>query len=81
MVDPGRVPGAHNTFVCGNDPAAKAVVVDLLVSFGWPRDDILDLGDITNARGPEMYLPLWLRLMGAVGGADFNIAVVRAPAG
>jgi hypothetical protein len=28
-----------------------------------------------------MYVPLWLRLMGAVGGAEFNIAVVRTPAG
>jgi predicted dinucleotide-binding enzyme len=77
MVDPGRLGGRHNVFVCGDDPAAKAAVLDLLESFGWPRDAVIDLGGITAARGPEMYLPLWLRLMGALDGAEFNIAVVR----
>ena len=52
-------------------------MLELLASFGWPRDAVIDLGGITAARGPEMYLPLWLRLMGALGGAEFNIAVVR----
>jgi len=74
-VDPGRVPGRHNLFVAGNDPAAKAEVVGLLEGFGWPRDDILDLGDISAARGLEMYLPLWLRILGATGVHHFNIAV------
>jgi len=78
MVDPGRLAGPHNLFICGNDASAKSEVVDLLESFGWPRGAVLDLGDITAARGLEMYVPLWLRLMGPVGGADFNIAVVRA---
>jgi predicted dinucleotide-binding enzyme len=78
MVDPGRLAGPHNLFICGNDASAKSQVLDLLESFGWPRGAVLDLGDITAARGLEMYLPLWLRLMGAVDGADFNIAVVRA---
>jgi predicted dinucleotide-binding enzyme len=78
MVDPGRIPGAHTIFVCGNDTAAKETVRGLLESFGWPRESLLDLGDVTAARGMEMYIPLWLRLMGALGGAEFNIAVVRA---
>lgn len=78
MVDPGRVPGAHNVFVCGDDKGAKAQVGDLLESFGWPREAIVDLGDVSAARGTEMYLPLWLRLMGTLGTADFNIAV-RVP--
>ena len=43
-------------------------MLELLESFGWPRGAVLDLGDITAARGPEMYLPLWLRLMGPLGG-------------
>jgi 8-hydroxy-5-deazaflavin:NADPH oxidoreductase len=78
MTDPGRLPGAHNVFVCGNDEGAKATVVELLGSFGWQREAIVDLGDIAAARGTEMYLPLWLRLMGALGSADFNIQV-RVP--
>jgi predicted dinucleotide-binding enzyme len=80
MVDPGRLAGPHNVFICGDDAAAKTAVVELLASFGWPRDAVIDLGGIAAARGPEMYVPLWLRLMGAVGGAEFNIAVVRPPA-
>ena len=54
---------------------AKATVVDLLTAFG--HEDVVDLGGIATARGPEMYLPLWLRLMGALGTADFNLRVVR----
>jgi 8-hydroxy-5-deazaflavin:NADPH oxidoreductase len=50
-------------------------VTAILRSFGWR--DILDLGDITTARGTEMYLPLWLRLWGALGTGTFNISVVR----
>ncbi len=76
MVDPASIPGEHDVFVCGNDEGAKAQVSELLQSFGWPAERIIDLGDITAARGVEMYLPLWLRLMGAVG-PQFNIKVVR----
>ena len=76
MVDPASVPGEHDIFICGNDDGAKAQVFELLQSFGWPAERIIDLGDITAARGTEMYLPLWLRLMGAVG-PQFNIKVVR----
>ncbi len=47
----------------------------LLREFG--HTDVVDLGDITTARGTEMYLPLWLRTMMAVGTARFNIKVVR----
>ena len=77
MVDPATVPGEHDIFVCGNDDDAKTEVRGLLESFGWPGEHILDLGDISAARGTEMYLPLWLRLIGAVGGPRFNIRVVR----
>lgn len=78
MVDPGRVPGDHHLFLCGNDEAAKSEVAALLEGFGWPSGSIIDLGDISAARGMEMYLPLWLRLMGALGTPDFNIGVHKA---
>jgi predicted dinucleotide-binding enzyme len=77
MVDPEKVPGEHDVFLSGNDDAAKRKVRELLESFGWPAEHILDLGDITTARGPELYVPLWLRLWGVVGGPHFNIKVVR----
>ncbi len=76
MVDPARVPGAHDVFMAGDDEAAKREVTDLLESFGWPAEAIRDLGGIGSARGLESYLPLWLSLMGALGTGDFNIHVV-----
>ena len=76
MVDPGRVKGDHDIFVCGNDAAAKAEVTKILKEwFGWKG--VIDLGDITAARGMEAYLLLWLRLWTVVGSPDFNIRVVR----
>jgi hypothetical protein len=77
MVDPGRVGGGdHDVFVSGNDAGAKAKVTELLTkSFGWRR--VTDLGDITTARGTEMILPLWIRLMGALGTPFFNFKLVR----
>jgi predicted dinucleotide-binding enzyme len=73
-----RVPGDHNLFVCGNDVAAKREVTDRLCEwFGWKAGNIIDLGDITNSRGTEMFLALWVRLWGVVGHPHFNIQVVR----
>jgi 8-hydroxy-5-deazaflavin:NADPH oxidoreductase len=76
MVDPSRVPGHHTVFVSGNDQHAKGGVMDLLRSLGW--QSIIDLGDITSARAAEQLLPLWVRLLGVLGTADFNIAVMKA---
>jgi hypothetical protein len=78
MVDPGRVPGAHHLFVCGEDAGAKEQVTALLGEFGWPAERVLDLGGIQAARATEMYLPLWLAMMRQLGTADFNIEVRRA---
>jgi predicted dinucleotide-binding enzyme len=78
MVNPALVPGEHVVFVCGNDDGAKAQTVELLGSFGWPSERIVDLGDITNARGTEMYIALWIRLMGTLGTPNFNITLPYA---
>ena len=77
MVDPRRLAdGDHSVFLSGDDPDAKAVVKGLLEELG--HRDVIDLGDITTARGAEMLLPLWLRLYAALGTPNFNIKVVRA---
>jgi predicted dinucleotide-binding enzyme len=83
MVDPGLVGGTHTIFVAGDDAAATRQASELLQEFGWSADAILDLGDITAARGMEMYLALWLRLWGAVGTPVLNVEVRSAetPAG
>ena len=77
MVNPRQLAnGDHHLFVSGNDADAKAQVVHVLTAwFGWGQ--IIDLGDITTARGTEMYLPIWLRLWGALGTGLFNIKVVK----
>ena len=79
MVDPGILGGSHTMFLCGNDATAKDEVRGLLESFGWPPDDLLDLGDIAAARGMEMYLALWLRLWQATGTGHLNVKLVREP--
>jgi len=78
MIAPERVPGDHHLFLCGNDPAAKTDVTRYLSEwFGWKPANIIDLGDITNSRGTEMFLALWIRLYGKLGSPHFNISVVR----
>jgi len=77
MVNPAMIRGGdHNTFISGNDAAAKESVKTLLRSFGWADSNILDLGDISSARGTEMFLPLWLRIWGATQNGAFNIKIV-----
>lgn len=76
MVDPRSVAdGEHHVFVSGNDAGAKETVTGILREFGWIH--ILDLGDIATARGTEMYLPIWLRLWGALGTGMFNVKVMK----
>jgi predicted dinucleotide-binding enzyme len=76
QADPGQLAGGdHSVFVSGDDAEAKKQVTDFLESLG--HTDVIDLGDITTARGTEMFLPLWLRLWGALGTGIFNIKVVR----
>ncbi len=77
MVDPGSLSEPGTIFIAGDDDGAKQEVKALLGAFGWPEDSILDLGEIGAARGMEMYLPLWLRMMGALDTAAFNIRVLR----
>jgi predicted dinucleotide-binding enzyme len=75
MVDPKSLGASSTIFVSGDDDGAKATVVTLLESFG--HDDVIDLGPLETARGTEMLLPIWLRLMGALGTAQFNFKIVR----
>jgi 8-hydroxy-5-deazaflavin:NADPH oxidoreductase len=76
MVDPSIVPGDHDVFVSGDNPDAKERVTEILKNwFGWRS--VIDLGDISTARGVEAYILLWIRLWGVTKMPDFNIRVVR----
>jgi predicted dinucleotide-binding enzyme len=76
MVNPALLSDDHDVFVSGNDPATKAQVIDILKNwFGW--NSVIDLGDITTARGAEMLLPLSLNLLGALQTPIYNFKVVH----
>jgi predicted dinucleotide-binding enzyme len=76
MVTPHIVSGAHDIFMSGNDAKAKAKVHEIVTEwFGWKS--VIDLGDITTARGPEMYLALWVRLMAINQTPNFNIRIMK----
>jgi predicted dinucleotide-binding enzyme len=79
MVDPGKIAnGDHNLFICGNDSEAKQKIKQILhENFTWKEENIIDLGDITNARGTEQLLPIWIRLWGVLGTPDFNFKIVK----
>jgi 8-hydroxy-5-deazaflavin:NADPH oxidoreductase len=75
MVNPRSLGEDSTVFVGGNDAAAKARVIGILKEFGWKDSEILDLGDITTARGTEGMLPIWLRIFGATKNGFFNFKV------
>jgi predicted dinucleotide-binding enzyme len=76
MADPRQLAGGdHSVFVSGNDAEAKKTVSGLLESFG--HTDVIDLGDISTARGTEMLLPIWTRLYSALNNPTFNFKIVR----
>lgn len=75
MVNPRVVKGESDLFISGNDAGAKSKVVELLRSFGWKN--VIDLGDITTARGTEMLMPIWMRMFGLFGTPHFNFRIVR----
>jgi predicted dinucleotide-binding enzyme len=80
MVDPTLVPGDHVVFVSGDHALAKSRVAALLQEFGWRPQQIVDLGGIDTAVGPEMAMALWMGVMLARGldAAPFNWAIHAA---
>lgn len=77
MVTPEVVNGGdHGLIICGDDADAKRQVGEWLQEwFGWR--EIIDLGDISSARGTEMMMPVWLRMWQALGTPMFNFKVVQ----
>lgn len=76
MVDPTLVGDGDTTvFAASDDADARTVVVGLLRELGWR--DVVELPELSAARALEMYLPLWVRLMAALGTPEFNVKLVR----
>ena len=77
MVNPAMIgQGNHVNFISGNNEPAKARVKQLLNQFGWKNENMIDLGDIRNARGQEAVLLLWLSLWQVKQTGAFNYAIV-----
>jgi predicted dinucleotide-binding enzyme len=78
MVNPGMIGGGdHINYISGNDDEAKNVVRKLLKEMGWKNENLIDLGDISAARGAEAYLLLWFRLNQANNSGAFNLKIVK----
>jgi predicted dinucleotide-binding enzyme len=75
MINPKAIAGDHSVFMSGNDAESKQRVAELLKSFGWEDRNIIDLGDISTARGTEQILPIWVRLYGKLQTPMFNFNV------
>lgn len=78
MINPSMIAGGnHVNYICGNDEKAKETVKQLLGEFGWKKESIVDLGDLSGARATEATLPIWLRVYGAKKTGAFNFSIVQ----
>jgi len=77
MLNPAALSAPSDILLAGDDAAAKDLVRGLLVGAGWLSENIHDLGGISAARGTELWLALWTRLMAPIGGPMFNLHIVR----
>lgn len=75
MLHPETLAEPTTMFVASDDPEARATVIRLLQDAGWV--DLVEFDTLSAARGMEMWLPLWVRLMGQLGTARFNLRIVR----
>lgn len=76
LVHPGSVREQHDVLICGNNAGAKSQVTMILMEwFGW--QSVVDLGSITNSRGMEASILLWISLQKKLGTNNFNIKVAK----
>ena len=64
-------------FVSGDSAEAKREAAGLIRDLGWSDEEIVDLGGIDTARGPEHYVVMFATLAGALKSEAFNIRLVR----
>jgi glycine/D-amino acid oxidase-like deaminating enzyme len=67
----GLQAAGHDVVVGTRDPARTAARPE------WAGLDVVELDGLANARGLEIWMGLWVRLMAALGTAEFNLTVVR----
>jgi 8-hydroxy-5-deazaflavin:NADPH oxidoreductase len=64
-------------FLSGDSSQAKRETAGLIRDLGWSDEEIVDLGGIETARGPEHYAVMFATLAGALKSEAFNIRLVR----
>jgi predicted dinucleotide-binding enzyme len=77
MSNPTMLTGSPTVYLSGNDADAKATARSLLIDLGWQDAQILDLGAIETARGPEAVMLLVTDVMKATGFKPFAVSPVR----
>ena len=75
MVNANKSGGSPTMFVSGNNADAKKEITGILKQFNW--EDVIDLGNISTARGTEMMLPIWLRTFMATGNGYIAFKIIR----
>jgi 8-hydroxy-5-deazaflavin:NADPH oxidoreductase len=76
VTDPSQI-GPSTLFLSGNSAEAKRQSASLIRDLGWSADDVVDLGGIETARGPEHYIVTFFTLARALGSEAFNVRLVR----
>lgn len=77
MTAPDTLTQAPDAFLSGEDPQAKQIVRELLVSLGWHTEWITDLGGIRTARATEAAILFVPHVIRAGGFAPFAISIAR----
>jgi 8-hydroxy-5-deazaflavin:NADPH oxidoreductase len=75
MVAPHILKNPPTAFLSGDSADAKARVASLLADLGWTDDQIVDLGGIGSARGPEAVMLLVPDVMRTRGFVPFAIGL------
>jgi 8-hydroxy-5-deazaflavin:NADPH oxidoreductase len=73
--DPSIGGAVPDMLIAGNDPSAKAQVVEILTSFGWTS--AIDLGGIESSRWLEALVMAWVRTGLSLGNFRIAFKVLR----
>jgi predicted dinucleotide-binding enzyme len=74
MFRPDFSGGPPDMLICGNDESAKALVTEILTTFGWP---VIDIGGIEGARLLEPLAILWIACGLRTGSWDNAFKLLR----
>lgn len=77
MTNPAALTVPPTAFLSANDDRAKSLVRGLLGDLGWHEPWIVDLGNITTARGTEAMALMVPSLLGVLGFVPFALSVAR----